>query len=98
MPSPEVGWAHQLIVRDPGCATRLSQRNDQETIRSLALEVPADDGPLMLFDTDFDTVTLGGDVYTILVPNAFTVVETTCPACPTGDLDLIVVPGTVVLP
>lgn len=52
----------------------------------------------MIYDTDLDTVTLDGDVFTILVPNGFTVVETMCLACPSSDLDLIVVPGTVELP
>lgn len=98
LPSPEVGWDQEFIVRDPGCAARPSFRDDHDRDRSLALEVPTDDGTVTIYDTDLDTVTLGGDIFTILVPNAFTVVETMCLACPSGDLDLIVVPGTVELP
>ncbi len=97
-PSPELGWDQELIVRDPDCAARPSLRGHHVLDRSLALEVAADDGPVMVYDTDLRTVTLDGDIFTIVVPNAFIVVETMCLACTSGGNDIIVVPGPVELP
>lgn len=98
VPSTGLGWDHEFIVRDPGCVARPSFRESRGQDRSLALEVPADDGVVVIFDTDLQTVTLDGTLFTILVPNAFTVVQTMCPVCQTSDFDVIVVPGVVELP